>query len=96
MASASTKSAFPFWASSCNLIHELSSESGVQGSSQLEFRWPPAIVGALIVPVGVFMFGWSCYSILLVFSRVFGVLNHDRTVMRYHMLILMGYLDAHP
>lgn len=45
-----------------NLIHELSSESGVQGSSQLEFRWPPAIVGALIVPVGVFMFGWSCYS----------------------------------
>ncbi|KAL6917806.1 hypothetical protein FSST1_009301 [Fusarium sambucinum] len=44
-----------------NLIRKLSTETGVQGNSQPEFRLPPAIVGALIVPVGIFMFGWSCY-----------------------------------
>ncbi|KAL3600595.1 hypothetical protein FPOAC2_04840 [Fusarium poae] len=44
-----------------NLIRKVSTETGVQGSSQPEFRLPRAILGALIVPAGIFMFGWSCY-----------------------------------
>ncbi|KAJ4263932.1 hypothetical protein NW762_005970 [Fusarium torreyae] len=60
-----------------NLICKLSEETGVEGNSQPEFRLPSAIVGALIVPVGVFMFGWSCYPsvhwiVPIIGSAVFG------------------------
>ncbi|KAJ4140155.1 hypothetical protein NW768_001510 [Fusarium equiseti] len=60
-----------------SLILKLSSETGIQGSSQPEFRLPPAIVGALIVPIGIFIFGWSCYSwvhwiVPIIGSAIFG------------------------
>lgn len=45
-----------------NLIRRLSEESGVEGGkSEPEFRLPPAILGSILVPAGIFMFGWSCY-----------------------------------
>ncbi|GKU04067.1 major facilitator superfamily transporter [Fusarium langsethiae] len=60
-----------------SLVRKLSSETGVQGSSQPEFRLPPAIVGALVVPAGIFMFGWSCYPwvhwiVPIIGSAIFG------------------------
>ncbi|CAG7562324.1 unnamed protein product [Fusarium equiseti] len=60
-----------------SLILKLSSETDIQGSSQPEFRLPPAIVGALIVPVGIFIFGWSCYPwvhwiVPIIGSAIFG------------------------
>jgi hypothetical protein len=43
------------------LINDLSAQTGVEGSSEPEFRLPPAIVGSVLVPAGIFMFGWSCF-----------------------------------
>ncbi|KAF5021060.1 hypothetical protein F66182_6893 [Fusarium sp. NRRL 66182] len=60
-----------------NLIRTLSKETGVEGSSQPEFRLPPAILGALMGPVGIFMFGLSCYpwvhwTVPIIGSAIFG------------------------
>ncbi|RBR04930.1 uncharacterized protein FIESC28_11468 [Fusarium coffeatum] len=60
-----------------SLILKLSSETDIQGISQPEFRLPPAIVGSLIVPVGIFIFGWSCYPwvhwiVPIIGSAIFG------------------------
>ncbi|VUC37055.1 unnamed protein product [Clonostachys rosea] len=44
-----------------NLIKNLSAETGVEGSSEPEFRLPSAIAGSVLVPAGIFMFGWSCF-----------------------------------
>lgn len=60
-----------------NLVRKLSEETGIEGSSQPEFRLPPAIVGGILVPVGIFMFGWSCYPwihwiVPIIGSAIFG------------------------
>lgn len=44
------------------LVQKLEAETGVQDASEPEFRLPPAILGAFLVPAGIFMFGWSTYS----------------------------------
>ncbi|KAG8423743.1 hypothetical protein J3458_000609 [Metarhizium acridum] len=43
------------------LVQKLETETGVPGASEPEFRLPPAIMGAFLVPAGIFMFGWSTY-----------------------------------
>ncbi|OAA51889.1 Major facilitator superfamily domain, general substrate transporter [Metarhizium rileyi] len=43
------------------LVQKLEAETGVPGASEPEFRLPPAITGAFLVPAGIFMFGWSTY-----------------------------------
>uniref|UniRef100_A0A8H7NQ59 Major facilitator superfamily (MFS) profile domain-containing protein n=1 Tax=Bionectria ochroleuca TaxID=29856 RepID=A0A8H7NQ59_BIOOC len=43
------------------LVKNLSAETGVEGSSEPEFRLPSAIAGSVLVPAGIFMFGWSCF-----------------------------------
>ncbi|KAG5772404.1 hypothetical protein H9Q73_012481 [Fusarium xylarioides] len=59
------------------LIRKLSEETGVEGNSQPEFRLPPAILGGILVPVGIFMFSWSCYPwvhwiVPVIGSAIFG------------------------
>lgn len=59
------------------LIRKLSEETGIEGNSQPEFRLPPAILGGILVPVGIFMFAWSCYPwvhwiVPIVGSAIFG------------------------
>lgn len=44
------------------LVRKLERETGVPGASEPEFRLPPPIVGAFLVPIGIFWFGWSTYS----------------------------------
>jgi hypothetical protein len=44
-----------------SLVRKLEAETGVPGASEPEFRLPPAIMGAFLVPAGIFMFGWSTY-----------------------------------
>ncbi|ENH61880.1 Putative drug/proton antiporter YHK8 [Fusarium oxysporum f. sp. cubense race 1] len=68
----------PLWHNIRNkLIRKLSEETGVEGNSQPEFRLPPAILGGILVPVGIFMFAWSCYPrvhwiVPIVGSAIFG------------------------
>lgn len=59
------------------LMRRLEAETGIQGSSEPEFRLPPAIAGALLVPAGIFMFGWSAYPwvhwiVPIIGSAIFG------------------------
>ncbi|KAG5913155.1 hypothetical protein E4U42_001418, partial [Claviceps africana] len=44
------------------LVDGLEAETGVEGASEPEFRLPPAIVGSLLVPTGLFMFAWSSFA----------------------------------
>ncbi|KAI4721507.1 MFS general substrate transporter [Aureobasidium sp. EXF-10727] len=50
------------------------------GVSEPEFRLPPTILGAILVPIGLFGFGWTTYSsvhwiVPIVFSGIFGLGN---------------------
>ncbi|KAJ9640353.1 hypothetical protein H2199_005892 [Coniosporium tulheliwenetii] len=53
-------------------------QGGEPGGSEPEFRLPPTIVGAILVPIGLFGFGWTTFSwvhwiVPILFSLVFGV-----------------------
>ncbi|RFU74475.1 major facilitator superfamily transporter [Trichoderma arundinaceum] len=62
------------------LIAKLERETGVPGSSEPEFRLPSAIVGSVMVPIGIFMFGWTTYPsvhwiVPIIGSAIFGTGN---------------------
>ncbi|UNI22583.1 hypothetical protein JDV02_008459 [Purpureocillium takamizusanense] len=78
------------------LIRKYERETGVSGASEPEFRLPPAILGSVLAPTGLFMFGWSTYPwvhwiVPIIGSAVFGMGN---------MLLFMGIftflVDAYP
>lgn len=59
------------------LTRELEEKTGIEGASEPEFRLPPAILGSLFVPIGIFMFGWTSYSSIhwivpIIGSGIFG------------------------
>lgn len=59
------------------LMAKLERETGVEGASEPEFRLPPVIFGALLAPIGLFMFGWSTYAwvhwiVPIIGSAIFG------------------------
>ncbi|KAK7402493.1 hypothetical protein QQX98_011771 [Neonectria punicea] len=68
----------PAWYNNrARLIARLSAATGVEGASEPEFRLPPAILGSVLVPAGIFMFGWSSYSwvhwiVPVIGSAIFG------------------------
>lgn len=60
-----------------NLTRGLEAETGVEGASEPEFRLPPAILGSVLVPAGIFMFGWTTYPsvhwiVPIIGSAIFG------------------------
>lgn len=60
-----------------NLTRALEAETGVAGASEPEFRLPPVILGSVLVPAGIFMFGWSSYPsvhwiVPIIGSGIFG------------------------
>ena len=60
-----------------NLIQKLELETGEEGASEPEFRLPPAIMGAVLVPIGLFTFGWTTYRsvpwiVPIIGSAIFG------------------------
>ncbi|KAJ4861637.1 major facilitator superfamily domain-containing protein [Trichoderma breve] len=62
------------------LMAKLEQETGVAGGSEPEFRLPSAIVGSVLVPIGIFMFGWTTYSsvpwiVPIIGSAIFGLGN---------------------
>ncbi|KAL7792000.1 major facilitator superfamily domain-containing protein [Trichoderma ceciliae] len=62
------------------LMERLEQETGVPGSSEPEFRLPPAVLGSVLVPIGIFMFGWTTYSsvhwiVPIIGSAIFGTGN---------------------
>ncbi len=60
------------------LIKQREERTGEIGGSEPEYRLPPAIVGAVLVPIGLFMFAWTTYSsvhwiVPIIGSAIFGM-----------------------
>jgi len=67
----------PLWRRNyARLVHQLEAQGGEPGGSEPEFRLPPTIYGAFLVPIGLFGFGWTTYPwvhwiVPLIFSAIF-------------------------
>ena len=44
------------------LVNQREELGGEPGGADPEFRLPPAIAGGVLVPIGLFWFGWSTYD----------------------------------
>ncbi|KAI9718792.1 MAG: hypothetical protein M1812_003966 [Candelaria pacifica] len=60
------------------LVRRREEDGGEPGGAEPEYRLPPAIVGAVLVPIGLFCFGWTTYSsvhwiVPIIGSAVFGM-----------------------
>lgn len=52
----------PLWHRVRNgLVAKLELETGVKGKAEPEFRLPPTVAGAVLAPLGVFIFAWTSY-----------------------------------
>ena len=68
----------------CRLVARLEKKTGIHGSSEPEFRLPPAICGSFLVTIGLFTFGWTTFPhfhwiVPIIGSSIFGagcVLTH--------------------
>jgi len=69
----------PLWHKNyIRLIKQREEATGEIGGSEPEFRLPPAIAGAVLVPTGLFIFGWTTYSsvhwiVPIIGSSIFGM-----------------------
>ncbi|KAI9762421.1 MAG: hypothetical protein M4579_000397 [Chaenotheca gracillima] len=69
----------PFWHRNYQrLVARKEAEGGEPGGSEPEFRLPPAVLGAVLIPVGLFWFGWTTYSSIhwivpIIGSAIFGM-----------------------
>jgi multidrug resistance protein len=60
------------------LIKQREAATGEVGGSEPEYRLPPAIAGAILAPVGIFLFAWTTYSsvhwiVPIIGSAIFGM-----------------------
>ncbi|KAI8931649.1 hypothetical protein NX059_011299 [Plenodomus lindquistii] len=60
------------------LVRQREKQGGEPGGSEPEFRLPSTILGAWVVPIALFGFGWTTYSsvhwiVPIIFSGIFGV-----------------------
>jgi hypothetical protein len=60
------------------LIKQREETTGEVGGSEPEYRLPPTIAGAFLVPLGLFMFAWTTYSsvhwiVPIIGSAIFGM-----------------------
>ena len=68
----------PLWHRNyARLIKQREERTGEVGGSEPEYRLPPTIAGAFIVPAGLFMFAWTTYSsvhwiVPIIGSTIFG------------------------
>jgi hypothetical protein len=68
----------PLWHKNyARLIRQREDATGEVGGSEPEYRLPPAIAGGVLVPIGLFMFGWTTYSkvhwiVPIIGSTIFG------------------------
>ena len=69
----------PYWHKNyARLIKQREDETGEVGGSEPEYRLPPAIAGAPLVTIGLFMFGWTTYPsvhwiVPIIASAIFGM-----------------------
>ncbi|OCK73548.1 MFS transporter [Lepidopterella palustris CBS 459.81] len=69
----------PLWRRNyARLVRQREAQGGEPGGSEPEYRLPPTIFGAFLVPIGLFGFGWTTYPwvhwiVPIIFSAIFGI-----------------------
>jgi len=69
----------PIWHKNyARLIRQREERTGEIGGSEPEYRLPPSICGAILVPIGLFLFAWTTYSsvhwiVPIIGSTIFGM-----------------------
>ncbi|OMP86650.1 putative drug/proton antiporter YHK8 [Diplodia seriata] len=69
----------PLWRRNyARLVQRREAQGGEPGGAEPEYRLPPTIAGAVIVPIALFGFGWTTYSsvhwiVPIIFSTLFGI-----------------------
>lgn len=54
---------FPFWHRlRLRLMAKREARTGEKGVSEPEYRLPPVMVGAVLIPIGLFWFGWTTFA----------------------------------
>jgi hypothetical protein len=51
------------------LINQRERDTGEVGGSEPEYRLPPAILGAVLVPVGLFWFAWYAPAMIILLAN---------------------------
>lgn len=69
----------PLWHKNyVRLVRQREQNGGEPGGAEPEYRLPPAIAGGLLVPIGLFWFGWTTYPsvhwiVPIIGSAIFGM-----------------------
>lgn len=77
----------PLWQKNyVRLVQNRERDGGEPGGADPEFRLPPAIAGAVLVPIGLFWFGWTTYAsvhwiVPIIGSAIFGMGYADCTLI---------------
>ena len=85
----------PLWHKNYSrLIKQHEEATGDIGGSEPEYRLPPAIAGAVLVPVGLFWFAWTTYSrvhwiVPIIGSAIFGMGYVIFPFHPYHLVIFL-------
>lgn len=87
----------PIWQKNyARLIRQREEATGEIGGSEPEYRLPPTIAGAFIVPIGLFLFAWTTYRsvhwiVPIIGSAIFGM----GTILVYSGIFTF-LVDAYP
>ncbi|QMW38836.1 hypothetical protein G4B11_002072 [Aspergillus flavus] len=66
------------------------------GRSEPEYRLPPAIVGGILIPVGLFWFGWTTYSRIYWIVPIIGSAVFGGGLLLAYTGIFTFLVDAYP
>jgi len=87
----------PLWHKNyVRLIKNREDETGEVGGSEPEYRLPPAIAGAILVPIGLFIFGWTTYSTVHWIVPIIGSSIFGMGVLLCYSGIFTFLVDAYP
>ncbi|XWW98735.1 hypothetical protein V2A60_006737 [Cordyceps javanica] len=78
------------------LVAKLEQETGVKGKAEPEFRLPPAVVGAVLAPVGVFIFAWTSYPHVHWIAPMIGEAVFGAGIVLVYTGIFTFLVDAYP
>lgn len=78
------------------LTSKLEKETGIQGISEPEFRLPPAVCGAIVAPIGVFIFAWTSYPHVHWIAPIIGSAVFGTGILLVYTGIFTYFVDAYP
>jgi hypothetical protein len=78
------------------LVAKLEKETGIKGRTEPELRLPPAVCGAVLAPVGVFIFAWTCYPQIHWIAPMIGAGVFGCGILLIYTGIFTFLVDAYP